>query len=640
MFLLLSSFMLGCLPHTSEILSTKSTVEIPVLRSNEQGERLFIGVELPIVGKQYFMVDTGASVSAINVELVNAMKLHSSRKNGYLTGVSGRVPWIETVVPELQLGSIKLNNVAFAVSVEGLPTNAGIVPIAGIIGNNVWEQFIVDIDYGLERIQLHNSFEFSESAQDVSYDSQQLLAPIELAFGAGNIQTVLANVDTGSSGLIINSIHAPQLLKHGVQSKETIIGVGADRSNLQDYVMDTVSVNIDGLKMGGHTQSYSEPAILLTPRNESFISLIGYQALENNRLIIGYQEEKLQLVPSTSDLPVRNLHKDYLQSIQWGTMSGSPMTEVQLHFILGDNNAAVRKLKRLISKDDQPEYHIALANYYYTMGKIEEALKELEQVHTLLLLDLGLLDAMLLSYIHADQMDKAHLLLSKELKREKVMPHTYWLASLLDLINDDIAGATDWLYKAQKSGSEEYLVQRALLKQRNGDTAGTIATLRMDVARHPLGNHSLWFLAQTAKGTPYEPVARTTIDNHMSLRNSRRGALDFLAAAHFELGNTEIAEAIASEGKARDCATLKGASKINCDAWYEALVHLNVEANIQTMEQIVSENPGRSDFTDTLAVLYKAGGQIAQSVEMSRQAMIFGGSDPYMIWQALSESSR
>ena len=155
------------------------------------------------------------------------------------------------------------------------------------------------------------------TAQKVSYDGQHILAPLS-SVGEGNIQTVMANVDTGSSGLILNSIHAPQLLTHGVQSRETIMGVGADRSNIQDYVVDTVSVGIDKIKIGGLNQAYTEPAILLTPNDESFISLVGYHALENNRLIIGYKDEKMQLTPSMSDLPVRNLHKDYLQSLQWG----------------------------------------------------------------------------------------------------------------------------------------------------------------------------------------------------------------------------------------------------------------------------------------------------------------------------------
>ena len=638
MILFLSTFLYGCIPHSPEVLGHKETVELPVFRSNEKGERLFISVELPIVGKQYFMVDTGASVSAISAELVNAMQLHSTRKNGYLTGVSGRVPWIETIVPEIELGTLKLNNIAFAVSVEGLPTRAGIVPIAGIIGNNVWEQFVVDIDYGLERIQLHSSFDFDDAAQKIVYDGQHILAPLEMGFGEGKIQTVMANVDTGSSGLILNSIHTPQLLTHGVESRETIMGVGADRSNIQDYVIDTVSVGIDTLNIGGLTQAYTEPAIILTPEDESFVSLVGYHALENNRLIIGYKDEKLQLIPSTSDLPVRNLHKDYLQALQWGTMVSSPMTEVELHFILGEDSAAVRKIKRLISKDDLPEYRVALANHYYSVGEIEAALQELEKIDPLMLLELGLMDAFILTYVYADQMHKAHALLAQELGRVQVQPNTYWLASLLDLMNNDVSGAKDWLYKAQKNGPEDYLVHKALLKQRSGDITGAIAALRMDVQRNPLGNHSLWFLAQVARNTQFEPVAKSTIDGYLSIRNSRRSTLDFLAAAYFELGDFELAYEIANDGKLRDCSTLEEDSKANCIAWYDALVHLNLAVNIEMMEKVVRNNPGRADFTDTLAVLYRADGQVAKSVEMSKKAMIFGGSDPYMIWQALSES--
>ena len=141
------------------------------------------------------------------------------------------------------------------------------------------------------------------------------------------------------------------------------------------------------------------------------------------------------------------------------------------------------------------------------------------------------MDAFILTYVYAGQMNKAHTLLAKELGRPSILPNTHWLASLLDLMNDDVSGAKDWLYKAQKNGTEEYLVHKALLKQRSGDITGAIAALRMDIQRNPLGNHSLWFLAQMAKGTQFETVAKSTIDSYLTLRNSRSSTLDFLAAA-------------------------------------------------------------------------------------------------------------
>ena len=58
------------------------------------------------------------------------------------------------------------------------------------------------------------------------------------------------------------------------------------------------------------------------------------------------------------------------------------------------------------------------------------------------------MDAFILTYVYADQMNKAHALLAKELSSVQILPNTYWLASLLDLLNDDVSGAKDWLYKA------------------------------------------------------------------------------------------------------------------------------------------------------------------------------------------------
>lgn len=643
-FLSTHLFLSGCLPHAQPSLSPLSSlspfnksVEIPIFRSSDNGERIFVSAELPGVGKQYFMVDTGSSVSAIRADLIDEMELYVERKNGYLSGVSGRVPWLETIIPEIKLGTLNINKVAFAVAVEGLPTQAGLVPIAGILGNNIWDQYTMDIDYGLERIQLHPEFEFSDSAQKVTYDGQHILAPVELQFSNDRVQTLIANVDTGSSGLILNAIHAPQLLDHAVQSKETIMGVGADRRNMQDYVLDTHSVNIDTITLGGLTQDYADPAILLSPSDESFISLIGHQVLDNQRVIIGYKQERLQMEPSTNDLPVRNLHQDYLQSIQWKTMSADVMTEIQLHFMLNQEHTAVRKLRRLIAKDDKPQYRVALANYHFQQGDLHQAILELEQITPTILEQIGLTQALILSYIYTDQLEKAQLLLEEQLKDNPTNPESLWVQSLWLLMKGDVAGAKTSLYRAQKeTRPDQFLVHKALLKLRSDDISGAISALRMDIQHNPLGNHSLWFLAQQSKGTPFESVAKRTIEDHLSLENSRRGALDFLAAALWELGDTEKANTIAIKGKSRDCSKLTDDSKINCEAWYDALIHQDLEQHIVTMEQVVRKNPGRSDFADTLAVLYRANGEIERAISMSKQAMIFSGSDPYMIWQALS----
>jgi hypothetical protein len=162
----------------------------------------------------------------------------------------------------------------------------------------------------------------------------------------------------------------------------------------------------------------------------------------------------------------------------------------------------------------------------------------------------------------------------------------------------------------------------------------------MEIQRQPLGNYSLWFLAQVAKDTPYESIASETLKSQFALRNSRQSSLDFLAAGHWEIGNVLLAEKIAEEGKNRDCTTLEAEIKLNCLAWYDALIHKDVEEHIAIMEPIVQSNPGRSDYADTLAVLYRANKNPEKASVLAKQAMIFAGSDPYMIWQALSDTAK
>ncbi len=633
-----SSLLIGCLPHSPSLPSSLTgAVELPVYRSSDTGERLFVAVTLPEVGKQYFMVDTGASVSAIRSDLVEEMQLYVKRKNGYLSGVSGRVPWIETIVPEIQLGSLTLDKVEFAVS-DGLPTQAGLVPLAGILGNNIWSNYVMDIDYGLERILLHTEFEFDDTAQKVSFDGQHILAPVELSFGENRIQTFIANIDTGSSGLILNSLHVPQLLDYAVESRETIMGVGADRGNAHDYVLETQSVEVADITLGGLTKPYPDSAILLTPPQDDFISLVGHQALEDHRVIIGYKDERLQLQPSINDLPVRDIHRDYLQSIQWGNVDADPMTEIQLHFRLQQHNIGVRKLRKLIAQDDKPQYRVALAFYHFQRGDLDSALREIEELDLIELRNMGIHQTLILSYIYTGEIERAEMVLEEELEHAPNNIDLLWTLSMSHLLKGDVRSAKEALYEAEQHGNpNNFLVHKALLKARSDDLTGSIAALRLDVQRNPLGSPSLWFLAQQAKGTEFESIARSTIQHHLSLQNSRRGSLDFLAAALWELGDIELAKRIANQGKARDCQGEDKASRLNCEAWYDALTHTDLNIHIPIMESIVRKNPGRSDYADTLSVLYRANGQTEQAISMSKQAMIFGGSDPYMIWQALRD---
>lgn len=182
---------------------------------------------------------------------------------------------------------------------------------------------------------------FSASSSSMRFDGQNILAGVQLRHDEDTV-VVTANIDTGSSGLILNALHIPTLRKQALNSKEAILGVGADMNNLQDYVVDTQVLEIDQTTVGGHSVETPISAILLAPANPDFMSLVGYEVFENNRLIIDFANNRLEVRPSSIDLPPRNLHKEYLRAIQWGTEEADQMTEVQLHFFLDQRSTGLR----------------------------------------------------------------------------------------------------------------------------------------------------------------------------------------------------------------------------------------------------------------------------------------------------------
>ena len=167
-------FILGCAGINLNPLTDSS---IPLYRTAEHGDRLYVPVELPDGQTHYFILDTGASISAMSIDVAQALELTPRPERGLLVGVSGYTPWASVEVPSIQIGKTKLKEVTFAVGVEGLPRSAGAVPVSGILGNNVLSQFIVDIDYVSNSLNLHqnNQFEMPLGSVSGSFDGALLL---------------------------------------------------------------------------------------------------------------------------------------------------------------------------------------------------------------------------------------------------------------------------------------------------------------------------------------------------------------------------------------------------------------------------------------------------------------------------------
>ena len=626
--------LLSCL-HQPLITNLRAP-PIPLYRSSEQGTRLFVEVDLGIPGPHYFMIDTGASISAIRTDIVQELELDINKKNGYLMGISGRTPWLETTVPALHINGIELEEVEFAVGVTGIPTQTGLVPVAGVLGNNVWQDFVVDIDYGREELRLHPSFKMPESAQEIQFSEGNILAKAELWYSENGIQTVLSNIDAGSSGLLLNADDVPQLVEASTQSKSTIMGVGSSSMNQTDNVLHTMRAPVQKVKLGGLVQEGEYDSIIIPkpPYQDRFFSLIGYSILEGNRLIIDYQNQKLSLQSSTKDRKPRNIHQHYLDTLLWSGRKIQPMELINLYVILDQDDKALDLLKKLVEQDGDTIYIIALADFYLKEGDVSQASSLLSQLSTDELLRQNRWGMLLLAYSFTGKLAQAEKMSIELAKTHPDNIENWLILADLKMMRGEWDTAQRILGKLRKlTHPRAFLIRQALISEKQDKHTAAIAHLRMELQQNPLGSSALWFLARLSTDSPYQETIKATIQEFDSLKDSSRGALDFLAAAYWELGEEEKAVELATIGKNRDCANENLDMLNNCIAWYDALVHKDLEKNLDMMTTIVQENPGRSDYIDTLSVLYRANGEQRKAFILAKEAMLLSGADPYMIWQ-------
>ena len=116
--------------------------------------RIFVNVKVNGEGPFAFLFDTGADA---DISSGLAERLHLSPGNTETGTGTGEKPVtaVDTTVRALQIGDLRLSNVAFhAISLDDAPAVFGKQPVDGIIGFPILEQLIVEVDYASNRLRL------------------------------------------------------------------------------------------------------------------------------------------------------------------------------------------------------------------------------------------------------------------------------------------------------------------------------------------------------------------------------------------------------------------------------------------------------------------------------------------------------
>lgn len=112
-------------------------------------------IEVTVSGrKAYFLIDTGAPDIVVNDELARELGMQvQSAGEGVFAG-GRRAPLQRGVLPEIQIGPVKIANLPATIRPAGQPTPVQSVKIEGIIGTGLLMHFLSSLDYCQGRLVL------------------------------------------------------------------------------------------------------------------------------------------------------------------------------------------------------------------------------------------------------------------------------------------------------------------------------------------------------------------------------------------------------------------------------------------------------------------------------------------------------
>ena len=625
---------------------------VPLYRPGPEAPKIYVEADLGDGVPRVFMVDTGAVVSVLTQGVADELGLRSVEQPGRLVGLGGAVRWVQATVPTLDVGPMALQDVRFAVGVQGVPDRAGLVPVAGILGNNVWGHFELAIDYPANTLTLHQPgvMEMPETSRPLLFDGQHIRTAVVLRAGEGDTaveQPLVLEVDTGARDVILSGPIGGRLGSVATEGVEPIFGVGAgDDLPLSSFLRQTRRVPLRAIDVGGQTVTEDTTARWLgfaaagrgglAPLGMT--GLLGHAVLDAHLVMLDYPGQRIALLPSPSEPTVRDLHTWQLAQLKRDRTPEGVRQRARLLAFLDDRDAALQVLARWQAQaPGDTEAAVLTARILRLEGRLGEALETLEALGPAALVDAGEIVAAVNGRWLAGDVAGARDLADAAIAARPDDPGA-WVAQADALrAAGDTMGARRALYEANalSANPDGHLIRRAWVASEDGDTYGAITHARRLLELHPAGGVAAWLYARQVVGTDAEALFRRDAEHALGRLHPGDGPLDFLAASYHLLSEEDRADALMRAGRGRDCSVAREvASRSNCEAWYRALAGRELDEARAAIDAALVDHPHRTEFLDTKAVVLEAQGEFAAARDAAWHAAALAPDDVYLLWQA------
>jgi tetratricopeptide (TPR) repeat protein len=629
-------------------------VVLDLLRPWRGAPRVYVQAELPDGSTGLFLVDTGADISVLSED--TAARLHLEEgQTSRIAGVAGAARARLTTLPFVSLGGELVSDVLVAVGVPGLGDTAGFLPIDGLLGNNVWSGFTMEVDYPRDRLVLHPADTAlpRRRSEPLLFDGSHLFAWIEATTAEPSPRTipVVTEVDTGASELTLCAGTGAPFAGNHTEGLEALFGIGAS-ATLPPYrfLSMTRRIPLSTVTLGGRTvevplparwRDYDSPGSPTCAQGAELRSLLGHEYLAAHRVIFDYAHGRWALRRPKGRPRQVDGHLVLLdqERAAHGEDPARGLERGKLLLGAGRDEEAVAALRAHAASGDPDgertaEGRVLLAQVLRAEARHGEAWAVLDGMRAGDLVDQGQIVGTVNGLVFEDRADDA-LALAREAAAQR--PDEGWahvaLADVL-LARGALDEARDELLRAAdlEGYPDAHLLRRARVALAAGDRVGSMAYVRRLLALYPGDGPSLWFYAMLVDDDADRERFRQDLSLAMARLHPYARPLDFQLAAEQVLGGATAD--LLREGLARDCEPLSGAEQDNCRAWYLALARREPDEALTRIDRALADAGERPDFLDTKAMVHLSRGEHALALAAARQAARMSPDDVYMIWQA------
>jgi tetratricopeptide (TPR) repeat protein len=628
------------------------SVELDLLRASEGGSRILVQAGLPDGELGLFMIDTGADISVLSLKTAERLGLPIDEGWGTVEGLAGSSSLDRAVIPSLNLGEAIVHDIEVAVDPPGLQDRFGQMPFDGLLGNNVWAHFVVELDYPADTLILHRPFTMNlgAKAELLVVEEMHILTPIEITTAADppHIETILIQVDTGAGDVLLSGSTGLPFEEDYSEGLEAVYGIGATEW-LAPFRFQHVTrrIPLSKVELGGMKVPTDIEARWLNFDTKNPIGpkgmrgLAGHELLKNHVAFFDYQGHRFRLKKSQRRPRQLNGHAVLLEQDveRFGDDPSRYLFRAQLNTGMGEYDVAIDLIdKYLATHPNDAEARVLLAHLHRSKGELDLAWQAIKSVSAGELVDEEEIIASVNGFLLEDKAEQALALANKAVaaRPDEGWAHVARADALfaLDRLDESRTG----LLLATKLIENPYgfLMRRARVAMATGDRYGSMAHIRQLLQLYPSNGEFLWFYSLLLEDEGDANTFRQDMQAAMARLHPSHKPLDFLAVSYEVLDDHETAIDHMEQGIERDCEgqMIDEASKDNCYAWYYSLARVRPDDALRRINRAIAEDGNRSDFLDTKAMVHLARKEYDLAYEAAVSAARLSPHMIYMLWQA------